>query len=89
MDRCDVRAGLGGEDREGLRRAVLSRPPETGKAEPVLAQLRELPFRLRRFGAGELIEVRGGDQTPAARETSAFRSKVDYQRCFRTPRSLP
>src|SRR5207248_10406478 len=80
VDRRDVGAGLDGEERECVAAAIGHRAPQPRKAEPVLADLCELPLRFWRLRASELEEMGGRDQATAFREASAFGTEVDDRR---------
>ena len=81
--------GLGRQQREAVTRAVGHGTPQTGEAEPVLPGLGELPFRFRRFRAGEFEEVRRGHQAAPLREPPPLRAEIDDRRAFRPARRKP
>ena len=76
VDGRNVRAGFGRQESEDVSGTVGHRTPEAGEAKPLLAGLGELPFRFRRFRAGELEEVRGRHKTAPFGEAPTFRRKL-------------
>jgi hypothetical protein len=66
-------------------------PSGSGRHKPAkqLAGLGELPLRFRGLRAGELEELRGGDQTTAFREVPALGPEIDHRcalgPCWREP----
>jgi len=69
---------------------MLRRLPAWGstacEAEPVFAYLCELPLLLRRFGPGELEEMRRRDQTAVDRKSAVLGTEIDDRRSFRARR---
>src|SRR5690242_218170 len=56
---------------------AIARRSRTSPRQPL-----EFPFRLRRFGPGELEEVRRRDQTPTDRKSPPLRPEIDDWRCL-------
>src|SRR5580693_1566225 len=81
MDRRNIWTWVGRQQRE-RGPAIRHRTPESGEAEPRLADLREAPLRLRRFRARELIEERRWDQTSPYRKTASLGPEVDDRGTF-------
>src|SRR5438270_8374867 len=79
----NIRPRCGREQRERFA-ALGHRPPQTGEAEPILARLRQLPLLLRRFGPGELEEMRGRDKTSTDWKSASFGTEIYDGRSFRS-----
>ena len=79
MDWRYIRARIGRQQRKGFA-TRRHRTPYTDETKPILAGLREFPFRLWRLRAGKFEKMGRWHQTPTDREPSPLGTEIDDRR---------